>query len=99
VPGENVTPDPVHKDITHLRDIYFKTDPGYRGRFTVPTLYDKKLGRIVNNESAEIIRMFFTEFDELLPEKYRNVVLLPERLRKDIDDMNDWVYNEINNGV
>lgn len=59
-PGENVTPDPVagHE---FLRDIYFKVDPEYKGRFTVPTLFDKKQGKIVSNESSEIIRMFYTE--------------------------------------
>lgn len=98
-PGENVTPDPIHKDVTHLRDIYFQVDPEYKGRFTVPTLYDKKTGMIVNNESSEIIRMFYSEFDELLPEKYRGVVLYPEDLREEIEKMNDWVYNDINNGV
>lgn len=48
--GDNVTPDPVHEGFIHLRDIYFKVDPEYKGRFTVPTLYDVKQGRIVNNE-------------------------------------------------
>lgn len=99
VPGENVTPDPLHKDFTHLRDIYFSVDPEYKGRFTVPTLYDKKLGTIVNNESSEIIRMFYTEFDDALPEQYKSVDLFPEDLRNDIEDMNGWVYNDINNGV
>jgi putative glutathione S-transferase len=51
---------------THLvlkteQDIYFQVDPEYKGRFTVPTLYDKKQGKIVSNESADIIRMFYTE--------------------------------------
>ena len=50
VPGENTVPDPNHKDFTHLRDIYFSVDPNYKGRFTVPTLYDKKTGQIVSNE-------------------------------------------------
>lgn len=99
MPGENVTPDPLHKDFTHLRDIYFSVDPEYKGRFTVPTLYDKKLGTIVNNESSEIIRMFYTEFDDALPEQYKSVDLFPEDLRNDIEDMNGWVYNDINNGV
>ncbi|KAI9886279.1 MAG: hypothetical protein M1823_001951 [Watsoniomyces obsoletus] len=99
VPGENVTPDPLHEGFTHLRDIYFKVDPEYKGRFTVPTLYDKKTGTIVNNESSEIIRMFYSEFDDLLEEKYRKVVLYPEDLRDQIEDMNTWVYNDINNGV
>lgn len=59
-PGENVGPDPV-KGFEYLRDIYFGVDPEYKGRFTVPTLYDVKSGRIVSNESSEIIRMFYTE--------------------------------------
>lgn len=62
-PGDNVTASPVeaHKGYTHLRDIYFQVDPEYTGRFTVPTLYDVKQGKIVSNESSEIIRMFYTE--------------------------------------
>jgi glutathionyl-hydroquinone reductase len=62
-PGANVTPDPVkgHEKFAYLRDIYFNVDPEYTGRFTVPTLFDVKTGRIVSNESSEIIRMFYTE--------------------------------------
>lgn len=59
---------------------------------------------IVNNESSEIIRMFYTEFDALIPEYLResskgDKAILPEHLRKDIDAMNEWVYDTINNGV
>jgi len=99
VPGANTTPDPLHPENTHLRDIYFATDPEYKGRFTVPTLYDKKNKTIVNNESSEIIRMFYTEFDDLLDQKYKDVVLLPEKYKKDIEETNEWTYNDINNGV
>lgn len=62
-PGDNVVQDPVkgHEKFTHLRDIYFSVDPEYKGRFTVPTLYDTKTNRIVSNESSEIIRMFYYE--------------------------------------
>ena len=62
-PGEQVTADPIkgHEKYTHLRDIYFQVDPEYKGRFTVPTLYDVKQGKIVSNESSEIIRMFYSE--------------------------------------
>ncbi len=59
-PGAEVTPDPIG-GAKYLRDIYFKVDPEYKGRFTVPTLFDKKTGRIVSNESSEIIRMFYTK--------------------------------------
>ncbi|KAI9871120.1 MAG: S-glutathionyl-(chloro)hydroquinone reductase [Pleopsidium flavum] len=99
LPGENATPDPVHKDFAHLSQIYFKTDPEYKGRFTVPTLYDKKQGKIVSNESSDIIRMFYTEFDDLLPEEYKNVDLFPKDLQKDIEETNKWMYDDINNGV
>lgn len=50
VPGENVTPDPIHPHFTHLRDIYFEVNAEYEGRFTVPTLYDVKQNKIVSNE-------------------------------------------------
>ena len=62
-PGEFVEPDPVpgHEKFTHLREVYWNVDPEYKGRFTVPLLYDKKMKRIVSNESAEIIRMMYSE--------------------------------------
>jgi len=97
--GDNVTPDPVHKGFTHLRDIYFEQNPDYEGRFTVPTLYDKKQGRIVSNESADIIRMFYTAFDDIVGEEYKGVDLLPEKLKREIEEMNGWVYDDVNNGV
>lgn len=63
IPGAHVVPDPVpgHESYTHLRDLYFESEPGYEGRFTVPVLYDTKLKTIVSNESSEIIRMLYTE--------------------------------------
>ncbi|KAI9893133.1 MAG: S-glutathionyl-(chloro)hydroquinone reductase [Vezdaea aestivalis] len=99
LPGEGANPDPLHQGITHLRNLYFDVDSEYKGRFTVPTLYDKKLGTIVSNESSEIIRMFYTEFDDLLPEKYQQVNLFPAELRKNIEETNTWTYDNINNGV
>ncbi|KAK0512152.1 hypothetical protein JMJ35_005280 [Cladonia borealis] len=99
VPGDNVTPDPIHENFTHLRDIYFEVDPDYKGRFTVPTLYDVKQNKIVSNESSEIIRMFYTEFDDILPEEYKKLDLFPSRLQAEIEGTNDWTYNDINNGV
>lgn len=100
-PGANVRPDPVagHENFTHLRDIYFSVDPEYKGRFTVPTLYDTVKRRIVSNESADIIRMFYGEFDELLPKEFREVDLFPAPLRERIEETNDWTYHLINNGV
>jgi glutathionyl-hydroquinone reductase len=99
VSGDLAHPDPLHPDFTHLRDLYFSVNPSYDGRFTVPTLWDKKTNTIVSNESSEIIRMFYTEFDSLLPQKYRDVVLFPKDLQSEIEATNDWTYNDINNGV
>ncbi|KAJ5980728.1 Glutathione S-transferase omega-like 2 [Penicillium waksmanii] len=99
LPGENTIPDPLHPEFTHLRDIYFSNEPDYTGRFTVPVLFDKKTNRIVSNESAEIIRMLYYEFDDLLPEQYKKVDLFPSALRSEIDTSNEWIYNDVNNGV
>jgi len=65
----------------------------------VPVLWDKKTESIVNNESSEIIRMFYTEFDSLLPEEKRGITFYPKKFGKEIDEINDWVYNTVNNGV
>ncbi|KAI1422306.1 glutathione S-transferase [Xylaria sp. FL1777] len=99
--GENVVPDPLpgHEAHTHLRDLYFKADASYSGRFTVPVLWDKKAGTIVNNESSEILRMFGSVFDAQLPPRFASVNLYPENLRKEIDAAGVWTYDDINNGV
>lgn len=74
-----------------------------KGRFTVPVLYDKKTKTIVNNESAEIIRIFNSvPFDsqsevQTIPGIPKD--LYPEKLRKQIDELNEWIYDGINNGV
>lgn len=89
-------PDTLHNS-SHIRDLYFLADPNYEGRFTVPVLWDKKLNTIVNNESAEIIRMFNSDFNEIAgnPE----LDLCPENLLESIDETNAWVYDNLNNGV
>ncbi|KAL6704977.1 hypothetical protein ACN47E_007380 [Coniothyrium glycines] len=89
---------------TNLRQLYEKADPQYEGRYLVPTLWDKKKETVVSNESSEIIRMFYTEFDALLPEHQKEAskddkALFPPHLRGEIEAMNEWVYDTINNGV
>ncbi|KAL6886085.1 glutathione S-transferase [Trichoderma evansii] len=97
--GENAIPDPLHEGFTHLRQVYYETDPDYQARFSVPVLYDKIQHMIVNNESSEILRMFGTEFDDIIDPKYRNVSLYPEALQSQIDEVHAWHYDRINNGV
>ncbi|KAG0335599.1 S-glutathionyl-(chloro)hydroquinone reductase [Podila horticola] len=82
----------------YIKDIYLKAQPDYAGRFTVPVLWDKKTQTIVNNESSEVIRMLNTAFDKLVPEK-AGLNFYPEKLRGEIDAVNEWVYDTINNGV
>jgi glutathionyl-hydroquinone reductase len=85
--------DPLY-GFAALKQLYLMADPKYEGRYTVPCLWDKKTETIVNNESSEIIRMMYTEFDHLIPEKAREAKhpsggFYPEPLRKAIDEMND----------
>ncbi|KAF5322083.1 hypothetical protein D9619_002105 [Psilocybe cf. subviscida] len=89
--------DPVY-GAQHISELYLKADPNYSGRFTVPVLWDKKHNTIVNNESAEIIRIFNSSFDELLPASYQTN-FYPAELQGEIDTLNEWVYPGINNGV
>jgi putative glutathione S-transferase len=95
VPGEGVVADPV-LGATHLHELYTAADPAFTGRVTVPVLWDLASGRIVNNESSDIIRIFNTAFDGLgaVPGDF-----YPEPLRPTIDPINERVYATLNNGV
>ncbi|OSP55747.1 glutathione S-transferase family protein, partial [Pseudoruegeria sp. SK021] len=79
-----------------LRDVYTDVDPQVSGRVTVPILYDTARQTIVSNESAEIIRMFNSAFDELTgnTDNY-----WPEDLRAAIEPVNQRIYDTVNNGV
>jgi glutathionyl-hydroquinone reductase len=92
-------PDPLHDDVAEIRDLYFKANPDYTGRYSVPILWDKKTETIVNNESAEIVQMFNSAFNSLVDDKYMTVDLYPSQSKEDIDAFNSWIYNDINNGV
>jgi putative glutathione S-transferase len=82
---------------TYLSEGYVATDPSFDGRVTVPTLWDRETGRVVNNESSEVIRMLNSEFDALARHPERDYY--PEELRGEIDAINEWVYRDLNNGV
>ncbi|MDU4665084.1 MAG: CheR family methyltransferase, partial [Enterobacter hormaechei] len=79
-----------------LYQLYLRADPHYTGRVTVPVLWDKKNQTIVSNESAEIIRMFNTAFDA---HGARAGDYYPVELREKIDELNGWIYDNVNNGV
>lgn len=93
--GPGVIADPII-DADYMHEIYTHVNPTYSGRVTVPVLYDKKTDTIVNNESSDIIRMMNTAFDEIgaTPGDY-----YPADLRDEINDINDYVYDHVNNGV
>lgn len=80
----------------YLYEIYLKSNLRYEGRVTVPVLWDKKAQCIVNNESAEIIRMFNTAFNHLTGNE---VDFYPSEFASEIDKINSKVYHGINNGV
>lgn len=79
-----------------LYEIYQKADPKVNTTVTVPILWDKKKETIVNNESSEIIRIFNSQFNDLTN---NDLDFYPENLREEIDEINEFVYHNINNGV
>ena len=81
---------------TYLHEIYTKADPAITGRATVPVLWDKQRQTIVNNESADIVRMLNSGFGDLADNA---IDLYPEDLRTEIDALNDRIYPRLNNGV
>lgn len=93
---DGAEPDPLN-GAKSIREIYELASSNYSGKYTVPVLWDKKLKTIVSNESAEIIRMLNTEFNEIA--ENADLDLYPSQLQAKIDEVNDWVYDAINNGV
>lgn len=93
--AEGVIEDPLYQ-AKFLHQIYTTADPTYSGRVTVPVLWDKQQNVMVSNESAEIIRMFNSAFDSI---GAKAGDYYPKALRRDIDAINDEVYDNINNGV
>jgi glutathionyl-hydroquinone reductase len=82
--------------VRYLYEVYRLARPDFTGRVTVPVLWDKHRNTIVNNESAEIIRMLNSCFDEW---GSREINFLPAHLRTRVDEINAYVYDNVNNGV
>jgi glutathionyl-hydroquinone reductase len=83
----------------YMHELYFKADKEYKGRYSVPVLWDKKLNTIVNNESHELLRDLQTAFNEFLPDNLAAITLYPENLRTKIDTMSEWLQRDLNTGV
>lgn len=99
-PYEGATDDKLFGS-EYMHEVYFKDDKDYKGRYSVPVLWDTKSGRIVNNESAELLRWMPTAFNGVLsvdsPE--RALDLYPEHLREKIDHISQWMQPHLNGGV
>ena len=89
------TGDPLYGK-SYLHEIYTRAKPDYSGKVTVPVLWDTQEEMIVNNESAEVIRIFNSAFNEITG---NTSDFYPEALRGEIDEVNARVYEPVNNGV
>ena len=97
--GWEFGPSPLNDGLyglEYLHQLYTKANPQYSGRVTVPVLWDKQLQTVVSNESADIIRMFNSSFNQLTG---NHLDLYPAALADSIDAVNQRVYHRINNGV
>ncbi len=92
--GEGVIPDPLGAHALH--EIYTRADANYTGRVSVPVLWDMVENTIVSNESADIIRMFNSAFDQL---GAKGDDYYPRPKRAEIDALNERIYATVNNGV
>lgn len=93
----------------YLHEVYFKADPDYKGRYSVPVLWDTKLGTIVNNESAEMLRWLPSAFNvvpstgaeggRLMSPRGGELDLYPEAMASRIDSLTVWMQRDLNSGV
>jgi putative glutathione S-transferase len=93
--GPGHSNDPVN-GFQFLREAYHATNPTYRRRVTVPVLWDKEARRMVSNSDDDIMRMFNTVFNRFTNSE---VDLYPVDLRQEIDQLNDYIYEYVNDGV
>jgi glutathionyl-hydroquinone reductase len=82
-----------------LHEVYFKADSEYKGRYSVPLLWDKQTDTVVNNESAEILRWLQGAFDGVVETGKKSMELYPEDLRDVIDEVSVWMQRDLNTGV
>ena len=95
VPG--VTGDTIN-GVESVRDLYDMSNDT-NGKYTVPILWDTITKQIVNNESSDILRMFNAEFNEFASGPLATHDFYQHDLQGTIDELNDWIYNSINDGV
>lgn len=93
--GPGHSADPIN-GFLFLREAYRATDPDYRGRVTVPVLWDTATKRIVTNSDDDLMRMFNSAFNRFTDSR---LDLYPEGLRKEIDELNTFIYENVNDGV
>ncbi|KAL2000536.1 hypothetical protein VTN02DRAFT_2957 [Thermoascus thermophilus] len=83
----------------YMHEVYFRADKEYKGRYSVPLLWDKKTNTAVNNESAELLRWLPSAFNSILPPDVASIDLYPAPLRPQIDGISEWMQRDINMGV
>jgi glutathionyl-hydroquinone reductase len=93
--GPGHSADPVN-GFHFLAEAYLATNPSYAGRVTVPVLWDKQTRTIVSNSDDDLMRMLNTEFNAFTKS---NLDLYPPQQRSEIDQLNDLIYENVNNGV
>lgn len=94
--ANSVDAGPQLAPVDYHHQLYTATDAHYTGKVSVPVLWDRKEGRIVNNESADIIRIFNESFNHLTGNQ---LDFYPPSLRSEIDRWNTFIYENVNNGV
>jgi putative glutathione S-transferase len=94
--GSGHTPDPVC-GFEFLSEAYLATDPDYEGRYTVPCIWDRKTNRLVTNNFPDITIDLETQFTAY--QKPGAPDLYPEHLRREIDEISELLYHDVNNGV
>lgn len=88
--------DPILK-ISYLSEAYLETDPNYKGRVTVPAVVDENTGQVVNNDYFKLTNYLEVEWRKY--HKENAIDLYPEKIRKEIDELNGILFRDINNGV